>query len=199
MVECAVRAEPGFADDRQSVWLSIVARMAKGESEALADLYDRSSSVLFSLALRMVRSREDAEEVLHDVYARAWRTAGNYCESRGSVISWLILMTRSIAIDRLRSLRRHSKESTSLEPGFDAPGGAPTPEAAVWDVERQIRLRSAMDGLVPEQRQLIELAFFGGLTHLEVAETTGLPVGTVKTRIRTGLQRMRTALEDLAL
>jgi RNA polymerase sigma-70 factor, ECF subfamily len=199
MVECAVRAEPGFADDRQSVWQGIVARMATGEPAALADLYDKSSSTLYSLALRMVRTPEDAEEVVHDVYTRAWKTAGSYAETRGTVISWLILMTRSIAIDRLRSLRRHSKELTTLEPGFDTPGGSPTPEVAVSGMERQARLRSAMEALVPEQRELIELAFFGGMTHYEVAETTGLPVGTVKTRIRTGLQRMRTALEDLAL
>ena len=168
--------------------------MADGNSAALAQLYDHSSSLLYGLAMRMLRSPEDAEEIVHDAYARAWRTASSYDGERGSVLSWLVLMTRSIAIDRIRSRRRQPEPSRP-----EVLATLETPESTLVSNERAVRVRKAIRDLPDDQRKLLELAFFRGLSHTEIAETAALPLGTVKTRIRAGLLRLRVALEDVWL
>jgi RNA polymerase sigma-70 factor (ECF subfamily) len=183
-------------DTRQSAWKALVERMAQGNHSALSDLYDQSSGILYSLAVRIVRNPEDAEEVLHDAYLRAWRYACAYTEDRGSVFAWLVLMTRTSAIDRLRATRRH-KNTNALDSSSDAESPAISPETEVVSNQRAQRIKDAMRNLPIEQREAIELAFFSGLTHSELATRLGVPLGTVKTRIRTGLLRMRGSLGDL--
>jgi len=170
--------------------------MADGDHSALSELYDHSSGILYSMALSIVRNPEDAEETLHDCYWRAWRYARAYSDQRGSVLAWLVLMARTSAIDRLRAGKRH-KAVHSVEVAFDAESPAESPESEVFSNQKTNRIRIAMRTLPPEQREAIQLAFFRGMTHAELAEHLGVPLGTIKTRIRTGLMRMRSSLEDL--
>ncbi len=172
--------------------------MAQGNHAALSDLYDQSSGILYALALRIVRNANDAEEAVHDAYWRAWRYAGVYNAERGSVLSWLILMTRSSGIDRLRATKRHLA-AHSIDDHFQAESPLDSPETEVASNQKQHRIRAAIRQLSEDQREAIELAFFGGLTHAELAMQLNLPLGTIKTRIRTGLQRMRAALGDLSI
>jgi RNA polymerase sigma-70 factor (ECF subfamily) len=183
-------------DTRQVAWKQLVQRMADEDHSALSELYDLSSGILYSMALSIVRNPEDAEETLHDAYWRAWRYARAYSEQRGSVLAWLILMTRTSAIDRLRAGKRH-RAVASVELCGDTESTAISPEDEVVSNQRITRIRAAMRRLPEEQREVIQLAFFRGLTHSELAEHLGVPLGTIKTRIRTGLLRMRGALEDL--
>jgi len=184
-------------DTRQAAWKHLVERMAEGCHSALSELYDQSSGILYAMALNILRNPQDAEETLHDAYWRAWRYAKAYSEQRGSVLAWLVLMARSSAIDRLRTAKRHNSVH-AMDTGFDAESPVISPEAEVVLDQKSRRIRAAMRSIPAEQREAIQLAFFGGLTHSELAERLGVPLGTVKTRIRAGLHRMRGALEDLA-
>jgi RNA polymerase sigma-70 factor (ECF subfamily) len=174
--------------------------MAAGRQDALGKLYDETSGVLYALALRILRKPEDAEEAVLDAFSRAWRLAKNFDPGRGSVISWLIMMARSISIDRLRSGANRADKTESLDEPYHAapPSGDPDPELEALFGQQRDRVRAALDRLPPEQRETIELAFFGGYSHSELAEKLGVPLGTVKTRVRLGLTRLRTYLEDLA-
>ena len=181
--------------DRQSALKVLLRRMEDGEQVAASALYDETCGVLYSLAVRIVTNSEDAEEVMHDVYCRAWRNANTYDESRGSVMSWLVLMTRSIAIDLVRSKRRTScvlplESATEARDSYER-----APDAQASSNERAARIRSALATLPVEQRQAVELAFFTGLSHSELAEHLKVPLGTVKTRVRAGLSRLRGLLE----
>ena len=172
--------------------------MAQGNHAALSELYDQSSAILYSLALRIVQNAGDAEETVHDAYWRAWRYAGAYSAERGSVLSWLVLMTRSSGIDRLRATKRH-QAAHSIDDSFQAESPTASPETEVASNQKNQRIRAAMRQLSADQREAIDLAFFGGLTHSELATHLGVPLGTIKTRIRTGLQRMRDSLGDFSV
>lgn len=185
-------------NQRESAWLGLVQKMAGGDQDALATLYDQTSGVLYALALRVVRNREDAEEVVLDVYSRAWRLARNFDPARGGVLTWLIMMTRSIAIDRLRSGAAKAEKTEALDEPRQEAAGDPDPELTAMFREQRERINAALDQLPPEQRQAVELAFFGGLSHSEMADRLGVPLGTIKTRVRLGLARLRGSLEGLA-
>jgi RNA polymerase sigma-70 factor (ECF subfamily) len=169
---------------------SLVARIAKGDQDAVGALFDLTSSTVNAVAIRMLRNREDAEEIVLEVYIKVWRTADRFDASRGSPIAWLIAMTRSAAMDRLRSRVRTATETFDERPDLQA--SAATQD--LWPGER-IGLQRAIAAIPAEQRKALELAFFEGLTHLEVAEQLSLPLGTVKTRIRLGLARVRKSME----
>jgi RNA polymerase sigma-70 factor (ECF subfamily) len=172
--------------------------MAQGDQEALAALYDETSPLLFSLSLRILRRREDAEEAVLDAYSRAWRLAGRFDSSRASVLTWLVMITRSVSIDRLRAAASRESRNEPLDGPQDPPDPGEAPEmAAVFGQQRE-RVRTALSRLPAEQREAIELAFFEGLSHSEMAERTGLPLGTVKTRVRLGLGRLREHLTEWA-
>jgi len=162
--------------------------------EALAALYDDTSRFLYGLALQILRDRADAEEVILDVYQHVWNHSHLYDETRGSVWNWLAVVTRNRSIDRLRQSNNRRVREAPFECG---PERGVAPENLILKEERQL-VRRAMDTLRPDQREAIELAFFGGLTHVEVAERLGAPLGTIKTRIRAGLRRLREALEPAA-
>lgn len=175
-------------------WRRYLARIQDRDSAALQELYDESSRVLYGLAFRMLGDRADAEEVILDVYHQVWNSADRYDASRGSVWSWLTVMTRNRAIDRLRKSNLRRTRELPIEEPVDSATGMPEPERQSMFAQEQRLVRQAMAKLGKEQRQAIELAFFSGLSHSEVAETLGAPLGTIKTRIRVGIQNLRKAL-----
>ena len=179
-------------------WRLCLEGIRAGQGESLALLYDETSSLLFGLALRVLSDPADAEEIVSDVYQQVWRTAQGFDPPRGSVLAWLTMLTRSRAIDRLRSAGSRRSKETSFDANIDFPSSAPAPESqSIFAQERKL-VRQALDTLVPEQREAIELAFFRGLTHVEVAEALATPLGTIKTRIRGGMIKLREALEPVA-
>lgn len=176
---------------------ALVQGMAEGRQDALARLYDQTSPLVNGLLLRMLEHREDAEEALLDVYMKAWKNAAGYSPGRGSVQSWLIVMARSIAIDRIR--HKHAQPKTSSlesENAFESvsPDASPEEQTAAW--QRRGKVQSLLLGLPPEQREVLVMAFFGGFSHSELAERLGQPMGTVKSRIRMALLRLRSLLEE---
>lgn len=181
----------------QSVWLSYLERAAAGDQAAFASLYDATRRLVYTIALRILGEPADAEEVTVDVYMQIWRSAKNYTELRGSVGSWLALLTRSRAIDRLRSRASRARREEPFEEFWQIPSGHPGPERETQDSQRRRRVVSALDTLPPEQRQVIELAFFSGLTHTELAAHLDQPLGTVKTRVRQGMIKIRELLVEL--
>ena len=176
---------------------TLVARVVARDQEALASLYDRYRGVIYSLALRILRNRAEAEEVLTDVFFQAWRTAPGFDRARGSVSSWLITLCRSRAIDRVRSQGRREAGMAALiveEVGKPGSAGGGGPEGEVLVLEKRRRITAALEALPPEQRKALELAYYGGLSYSEVASRLGEPLGTVKTRIRQALLALRGSL-----
>jgi RNA polymerase sigma-70 factor (ECF subfamily) len=175
----------------------LVEQMAQGRQEALASLYDETSSMLNGLLLRILERPEDAEEVLLDVYMKAWKYAARYTDKRGSVQAWLMIMARNAAIDRIRQKRAQPKtlafepESTPEPESTEA-----SPEEQTAERERRRKVQIVLRELPPEQREVVELAFLGGLTHAELAERLREPLGTIKSRIRMGLMRLRGLIEE---
>ena len=169
----------------------IVVRLASGDLDAAAELYDLHGSHVYGLARRMLRDPRDAEDVVQEVFAQAWRSASRFDPKRASVIGWLLMMTRARAIDRLRAMR--ARPDVGGDPVAETLSAVDTPDALVA-LDDASRLREAMGTLPAPQKAAIELAYFEGLTHSEIAHALSEPLGTVKTRIRTALQALRTRL-----
>jgi len=181
---------------------ALVRRMAAGDEAALGELHDRYAPLLHSVLLRMLGDAEDAEEVLEETFWQAWRQAGRYQEGRGGISTWLVMMARSRAVDRVRSRRRFREERReqlpeTAEGGLDDGNAPASPLDSARDDEVRRVVARALAGLPPEQRQAVELAYFHGLSQTEIAQATGLPLGTVKTRARLALQKLREALSVL--
>ena len=176
--------------------ITLLSRMAAGEESALGTLYDRHSRLIFGLILRIVRERRDAEEVLQEVFVQAWTRANTYSPALGTPAGWLIGIARHRAIDRLRTNAVRLRAVAQA-----APPGAPQddPERHASESERQRDIQRALGELPPEQRDLIQHAYFEGLTQSELAARFNLPLGTVKTRIRTGLLALRNLLQRSAI
>jgi len=166
----------------------LIRHMTAGDREAFARFYDRYAPVVFPLILRIVRERADASDVLQEVFWEAWRTADAYDPTRGSPEAWMVTRARTRAIDRIRSTRRRSE--MFVAPLDEAIAGQPAPDAAERAEDRGT-IRSALDRLPGAQREVIELAYYAGLTQTEIAERLKQPLGTVKTRIRLALERLR--------
>lgn len=175
---------------------TLVERVAAGDEAALGRLYDRFSGMLLGLARRVLHSTSDAEEVLQEVFLQVWRQAGRYDRSKSSVSTWLVLITRSRAIDRLRS--RQVKDRTLEHVRQDSPPLYTSPQGhgSVLLHQRRQRLGRELADLPAEQRQVLELAFFSGMTQSEIASATDIPLGTVKTRTLLAMKKLRKALED---
>jgi len=173
-----------------------VARLAGGDEDALSVLYDRYSGMLMALVQRIVRDPADSEEIVQRVFMQAWKQADRYDPTRSSVSTWLVLIGRSRAIDLIRS--RKVKDRTLEAVKQERKGQYTSNEGGerVWLQERREKLQGAMDDLPPEQREILEMAFFRGMTQREIAETTGIPLGTVKTRSLLAMKKMRVALRD---
>jgi RNA polymerase sigma-70 factor (ECF subfamily) len=187
---------PGRQNTAEESWSEYVWAIQKGNAEALSKLYDATSKPLYSLALHILRNRADAEEVLLDVYQQIWHAAKSFNPSRGGLWHWLILLTRSRALDRLRhtaSKRQH--EVPALPEHSPVASSALLPEQASMVAQEQMTVRQAVRSLPPEQREALELAYFSGLTHIEIASRLGVPLGTIKTRIRSGMDKLRGTLQ----
>jgi len=183
--------------EESSAWVVLLARVARGDQGALGELYDATSSGLFGLIRNIVQDDAAAEEIVLDVYSQVWRMASAYAPEKGAPLTWLFLLGRSRAIDHLRSRARRSRErERPLEAAFAHSHPDPDPEMSVLSESRRNMILSALGGLSPEQREVLKLAFFDGLTHGEIAEQTGMPLGTVKTRIRLGMVHMRESLKS---
>lgn len=180
----------------------LVMAMARSDERAAAQLYDKYSAAMFALAVRIVGEGADAEDVVLDAFTQAWNNAARYDADRGSVLGWLTTMTRTRALDLVRGRGRRAKavDTASRSMGDDpvaVAGSAPSAVDLVELGERADAVNSAMSILSGQQRVAIELAFFEGLTHSEVAERLGEPLGTIKTRIRLGMQKLRDVLRDV--
>ncbi len=166
------------------------------DKAAFHQFYERHSGVLFSLALKILSDRSDAEDVLQDTFIQVWKIARSFDESRGKPLAWLIMLTRSRSIDRLRSRQTRVRVVDSVRPQDSDTLRSPAQQVAASETHRAIR--QALAALPFEQRTPIELAYFGGLTQTEIARKLGEPLGTVKTRIRTGMIRLREQLGSSA-
>jgi RNA polymerase sigma-70 factor (ECF subfamily) len=178
---------------------ALMEAIAAGDQAALAALYDRHSSVVLALALRIVRDRMASEDLLIDVFWELWRKSDRYDPKRGSPLTYLLTLTRSRAIDRRRSAARHGM--IRLETDIGHPAGQTEPSVQARGPSHNViahelgqRVRAAMGRLDPSQRQAVELSFFDDLSHSQIAERLGKPLGTIKTNIRQGLIHLRESI-----
>jgi RNA polymerase sigma-70 factor (ECF subfamily) len=175
-------------------WLDLVKSIAAGDQLALHSLYEQTHRIVFTLMVRITNSRETAEELTLDVFHDVWRRASTYDPANGSVVGWIMNQARSRAIDRLRYEQRRKR----VNDGTKSPVVARTaedPQSAFHSREQSRLLSNALDNLSREERQAIELAFFSELTYREVAANLNEPLGTVKSRIRSGLSKLRSVLD----
>ena len=172
--------------------VSLLERIVAREAEAVGELYDRHSRLLYGLILRIVRNTSEAEEVLQDVFLQVWKRAETFNADLGAPVAWLVRIARNRAIDRLRA---NTVNARTLEVPPPLPSASPEARAALSEEQRA--LGRALAALPAEERQLLEHAYFLGLTQSELAERFGLPLGTVKTRIRTALMTLRRELHQL--
>ena len=181
--------------ENPGVDIELLDRIVARDQTAVGALYDRHSRLLYGLILRIVRDRAEAEEVLQEVFLLVWDKAGTYNVALGSPAGWLVRIARNRAIDRIRANGVRARATEAAPP----PLPIESPEAQAAVSQQQHVVTRALETLPHEQRDLIEQAFFLGLTHSELAERFRLPLGTVKTRIRTGMQALRGQLEQLAM
>jgi RNA polymerase sigma-70 factor (ECF subfamily) len=190
--------EPGMrgAEPEDS---ALVRAMAAGDDRALGTLYDKWHAVVHGVVARVLRQPDDIEDVVEETFWQAWRQASRFDPTRGAVQTWLLTIARSRALDRVRSLRRRREEPLEGEDGESATQVA-APSDPGLDAEASERRRivtAALSGLPTEQREALELGYYGGLSQSEIAERTGQPLGTVKTRMRLAMQKLRSQLQIL--
>jgi RNA polymerase sigma-70 factor, ECF subfamily len=173
-------------------WVRLVRSMATGDQVALQIIYEKTHRMVFTLMFRIVHNRETAEELTLDVFHDAWRRASTYDPSNGPVVGWIMNQARSRAIDRLRFEQRKKRVNTQTDE-LQSVTPAPDPENVLHVQEQSRLLKNALQALTAEERQAIETAFFSESTHQEVAVTLNQPIGTVKSRIRSGLSKLRSA------
>jgi RNA polymerase sigma-70 factor, ECF subfamily len=175
----------------------LIAAISRGDSTALEVLYDRYSTVVYRMALRILKNREQAEDVVQEVFWRVWRRSSSFERDRGRVAQWIFGIAHNLCIDELRRLRArptpvyedvdHPVIQQLTDEQIDVP-------ATVWASEQRRTIAEALDHLPPPQRQAIELAYFSGLSHQEIATRLNRPLGTIKTRVRLGLQKLGSLL-----
>lgn len=186
-----LQSEPP-SDERTHTDHDLLERIKASDPAALGELYDRHSRLVFGVVMRILRSRDEAEEVLQDTFVQAWKRGSTYQPGLGSPAGWLIGIARNRAIDRLRAraVRSAAHDSAAAEPAF-----TPAEHGPASGREGRLDIRRALGALPPEERDLIEQAYFEGFTHTELAARHGIPLGTVKTRIRRSVQALRGYLE----
>jgi len=179
--------------------IALIKRMTLGDESAVGPLYDRYGTVLYALAYRIVGVQADAEEVVAEAFAQVWREASRFEAGRGSAGAWLATIARSRALDLVRARSRRIRITDKA--AQDDPNGSlgmsrgqPDPASQAETAERRRQVAAALETLAPPQRQAIELAYFEGLSHSEIAERLQEPLGTIKTRVRLGMQRLRDVL-----
>ena len=178
----------------------LVACVAQGEHRGLEILYDRYSRLVFSLVLRILGDRQGAEDLTQEVFFRVWQQAGTYHKERGRFRPWLMGITHHMTIDEIRRRKSrpqqvHSAPESSLDP-LEVADRSPEPEELTLEGIRRQQIREALIQLPEVQREVIELSYFGGLTQTQIAQQTGEPLGTIKTRARLALQRLRANLQS---
>jgi RNA polymerase sigma factor (sigma-70 family) len=174
----------------------LLERITAKDQAALSKLYDRYARVIYTLAYRVLGSVEESEEVVLDVFNQVWRIAGSYSSQKGRVDAWLFMLTRSRALDRLRGLARSAKAITASTDVVKLRTNVDTPEENAIQFERSTLVKSALELLPVEQKQVLELAYYKGMTHTQIALATGKSLGTIKTRIRLGLNKLRETLKN---
>ena len=173
----------------------LISLVETGDADAFATLYDRHSRAAFSLAYRMMGERQAAEDLAQDAFLKAWRGAGSYRAERGSVRTWILSIVHNRGIDQLRShaSRRRTQDKIEATTPLSQPSEA---FAETWRNSQRDQIREAMGTLPSEQLKILELAYFSGYTHVEISELLGLPLGTVKGRMRLGLKKIRDFFES---
>ena len=176
-------------------WVALIHAIAAGHLPALHALYARSHRIVFTLTMRISNNRETAEELTLDVFHDVWRRASTFDPANGTVVGWIMNQARSRAIDRLRFEQRKKR----VNPHAEDPAAATTangPYESLASQQRSRQLRSALAGLTQHEQEAIQIAFFSELTYAEAAEQLNQPLGTIKTRIRSGLQKLRKSLDE---
>lgn len=182
---------------RNQQWSAQIGQIAAGDQGALAQFYDVTNRLTFGLILRILGDRSLAEEVLLDVYTQVWRQAGYYQQERGTPLAWLTTIARTRALDRLRAGRQEMQRKETLNAATEVRSFAANPEEAAASSENQRLVRHALATLPIEQRQVLELAYFSGLSHSEIAAQLNQPLGTVKTRTRLGMIKLKEILAPI--
>lgn len=178
-------------------WVHLLESIADGDQQKLRTLYERTHRIVFTLIMRICKHRDMAEEVTLDVFHDVWRRSGQYDRTTGSVVAWILMLARSRAIDRLRFEQRKKRVDPHPSPDHgDEPVEMTGPATAVEAQQRRDLLQEALTTLTPDERQTIETAFFSELTYSETAARLDQPLGTVKTRVRSALSKLRKALES---
>lgn len=173
--------------------ISLVHQIVDRDQTAVSILYDRYARIIYTIAYKVLGSKEESEEVVIDVFNQVWRSAASYNPAKARVDTWLFMICRSRALDRLRALGRNTKVNVACA---NAVVPSPqTPEENLLVSERGDRLRTALNKLPAAQKEVLELAYYKGLTHAQIAATTGKSLGTIKTRIRLGLSKLKSILE----
>ena len=188
-------SQPG-GDDQSREQARLLAAMVRGDKSALAQLYDSLGRPLYSLAFRILNDSAEAQDIVQDVFLQIWQKAGTYETSRGSVFGWAATLTRNRAIDRVRMRKRRTELLAESAPDLQPAPLADDEDsgASLWIKEKARAVRSALGQLAPDQQKAIELAFFSGLTQLQIAAKLNEPLGTIKARIRRGLLKLRETL-----
>lgn len=189
----------GSANQRSAEDAELIARVAGGDPAALEQLYDRYSRVVFSFALRIVGDPQVAEEILQEVFFRAWQQGSAYNPTKGAFLTWLLSITHNMSIDEVRRRGRRPQKADSEEPELILAGIADnrqSVEEEVWLGSLRSTMVEAIGTLPPAQREVIDMAYFQGLTQREISEQLGEPLGTVKTRMRLGITKLRERLGD---
>jgi RNA polymerase sigma-70 factor (ECF subfamily) len=178
--------------------LDLVRSVADGSADALSRLYDRYAGTVFGIARRILMRLEDAEEVVQDVFAQVWREASRYEQPRATVAGWMVMLTRARAIDRLRARTARPDQHAPVAPDSVRPiiSEERSPEQLTMAADDVRGVREALALLPDPQRALVDLAYYGGLSHSEIAERTGIPLGTVKTRLRNAMLTLRGVLKS---
>ncbi len=192
-MENAFESSPSMEDDEQ-----LMRKVAVGSRPAFSSLYDRFAGPLYSLALKMLANEAEAQDLLQEVFLSIWSKAATFQAEKGSAFAWVVSHLRNRAIDRLRSRRRRGELVEAFAPELEPSGSAVTSSAQNCELsERGRHVRSAMEQLSEEQRQVLRMAFFEGLTQVEIAEKLEEPLGTIKARAHRGMARLRATLRFL--
>lgn len=175
--------------------VALIRRMVEADETALGALYDRWARSLYSLVLHLLKDADEAEDVVEETFWQAWRKSNSYEPSKGAVSTWLLTIGRRKALDRLRSKKRHREDPVGSDNTFaEIASPSPDPSQDLEGSELREHVRAALRELPAEQREVLELGYFGGLSQTEIADATGQPLGTVKTRMRLAMQKLREPL-----
>ena len=194
----SVVKDRGEVRTHEAVWRHYLEKTAGGDDHAFASFYDESSRLVHSVAMRFLFDQADADEVTLDVFTQVWRSASGFDAKRGTVTAWLVTMARSRAIDKLRSAASRVRKQDSIDDGFEVVEKRETPEQASQLNQQRRHVKSALAILPANQRSAINLAYFEDLSQKQISDRLGLPLGTVKTRIRLGMMRLREYLSPEA-